>query len=950
MTDPILRVLLIEDDEDDYLITRDMLEEVSPVSTRLIWRDSLADGLSALHDNAVDIALVDLRLGPDSGLELIQQAKNEGITTPFILLTGQGDDELDARAVEMGAADYLVKGRLDGHTLLRSIRYAIDRATATENLASSEAQYRLLFENNPAPMCLALPDSGSITALNAAARQLYGLTNTQGLSLADLRDEQATLIKDTTGIVLASGAHLELHKTRDGRLLSIEVVSERITINQDDLELITLTDRTAQIDNNRQLRLLKRCIESSSNGIVVADYEADDLPLVYVNPTFERITGYSSEEALGKNCRFLQGDDFDLSNEQSLEQIRKGVKNGRDVSVVLRNYRKDGTPFWNDLYLSPIRNDQNEITHYVGILNDISERKSIENQLAYNSSHDVLTQLPNRALLEVRLTQACQFARRYNRHVGVLFIDLDGFKLVNDSLGHRTGDQILIEVATRLKNHLRAGDTVARVSGDEFVITLPDLTQPNDAQQVVEEIIHLLSAPYRVGDETLHLTASIGMTTSDGDVAEPPMLIQQADLAMYQAKQLGRNTWQWFEEDMNAQANFRVKLRNELQDAIDNEALVLYYQPVIDSRSGHARSIEALVRWEHPERGIVSPVDFIPLAEETGQIIALGKWVLNQACRDMVRLQAQGFQNCSVAVNVSPVQIRKEGFTETVQQALKASGLAPEALELEVVESAVLYDTDQVIRTLHELRDMGVRIAIDDFGTGFSSLSYIKLMPANKIKIDRSFIKDVIQNRSDAAITQGVISMAHHLSLEVVAEGVETEAHAAFLRRNHCDLLQGFVFSRPMPFTDLLNYMAKHGKPIRSNTESEATDQKTLLLLDDEANIIRALTRTLRRDGYRILSTSSVKEAFELLAENEVQVIISDQRMPEMSGTDFLSEVKAIHPDTVRIVLSGYTDLKSVTEAINQGAIYKFLTKPWDDDQIRDHIRQAFRYHAAMQQ
>ncbi len=277
---------------------------------------------------------------------------------------------------------------------------------------------------------------------------------------------------------------------------------------------------------------------------------------------------------------------------------------------------------------------------------------------------------------------------------------------------------------------------------------------------------------------------------------------------------------------------------------------------------------------------------------------------------------------------MSPVQIRKEGFTDTVQQALKASGLAPEALELEVVESAVLYDTDQVIRTLHELRDMGVRIAIDDFGTGFSSLSYIKLMPANKIKIDRSFIKDVIQNRSDAAITQGVISMAHHLSLEVVAEGVETEAHAAFLRRNHCDLLQGYVFSRPMPFADLLDYMAKHGKPKRSEADVDHNDQKTLLLLDDEANIIRALTRTLRRDGYRILSTTSVQEAFELLAGNEVQVIISDQRMPEMSGTDFLSEVKAIHPDTVRIVLSGYTDLKSVTEAINQGAIYKFLTKP----------------------
>ena len=240
-------------------------------------------------------------------------------------------------------------------------------------------------------------------------------------------------------------------------------------------------------------------------------------------------------------------------------------------------------------------------------------------------------------------------------------------------------------------------------------------------------------------------------------------------------------------------------------------------------------------------------------------------------------------------------------------------------------------------------------IAIDDFGTGFSSLSYIKLMPANKIKIDRSFIQDVIKNRSDAAITQGVISMAHHLGLDVVAEGVETEAHAAFLRKHKCDLLQGFVFARPMPFDDLKTYMNTHGTIPGQLPQAEADNRKTLLLLDDEENILRALARVFRRDGYRILSTTSISEAFKLLAENDVQVIISDQRMPEMSGTEFLSQVKAIHPETVRIVLSGYTDLKSVTDAINEGAIYKFLTKPWDDKQIRAHIQQAFQYHAAMQ-
>ncbi|WP_303290080.1 EAL domain-containing protein [Marinobacter sp. SS5-14b] len=950
MTDPILRVLLIEDDEDDYLITRDLLEEVSPVSTRLTWRDNLDDGLAALRENMVDIALIDLRLGPDSGLDLIQQAQAEGITTPFILLTGQGDAELDARAVELGAADYLVKGRLDGHVLMRSIRYAIDRAAATETLASSEAQYRLLFESNPTPMCLANPESEQISAFNEAARKLYGIDSRElaSLTIADLRASGSNSAPDNEGIVLQPGARLESHRTTTGLALIVEVASEDITINQNRLALYTLTDRTAQIANNRQLKLLKRCIESSSNGIVVADAVAQDMPLVYVNPTFERITGYSKDEALGRNCRFLQGDDFDLTNEQALGQIRKGIANGEDVSVVLRNYRKDGTPFWNDLYLSPIRNDNNETSHFVGVLNDISERKSIENQLAYNSSHDVLTHLPNRALLEDRLLQACKFAIRYNRHVGLLFIDLDGFKLINDSLGHRTGDLILIEAAERLRALVRAGDTVARVSGDEFVIALADLADSRDAQLVVDQVIQTLSVPYQIGTENLHLTASIGITTTDGSINEPAELIQQADLAMYQAKQLGRNTWQWFSEKLNTEANHRVKLRNQLQDAIDNEALTLFYQPLIDARTGQAKSVEALVRWEHPEQGLVSPGDFIPLAEDTGQIIPLGVWVLNQACRDLVRLHAAGFRDCSVAVNVSPVQIRKAGFVEVVQEALQASGLAPNALELEVVESAVLYDTDQVIKTLYELRDLGVRIAIDDFGTGFSSLSYIKLMPANKIKIDRSFIKDVIQNRSDAAITQGVISMAHHLSLEVVAEGVETEAHAAFLRRHQCDLLQGFAFARPMPYANLLEYMNLHGRSRDPAGHAPENGEKTLLLLDDEANILRALTRVLRKDGYRILSTTSVREAFSLLAEHKVQVIISDQRMPEMSGTDFLSQVKAIHPDTVRIVLSGYTDLKSVTEAINQGAIYKFLTKPWDDQQIRDHIKQAFQYYAAM--
>lgn len=951
MTEPTLRVLLIEDNEDDYIITKDLLAEVSPVATRLIWRDCLEDGLTTLHENAVDVALVGFRLGPDSGLDLIQRARAEGITTPFILLTGQKDDELDACAVELGAEDYLVKGRVEGCTLLRSIRYAIDRAAGIEKLAISEAQYRLLFENNPTPMCLAKQESSRINAMNAAARTLYGFSEKEitRMTMADLRGNTTAPFPDGEGLILQPGASLEHHETKNRQSLTVEVMSEYVTIHRDQLLLLTLCDRTAQIKNSRQLKLLERCIESSSNGIVVTNARTGDMPVVYVNPTFERMTGYSADEILGKNCRFLQGGEYDLSNEDALTEIRKSIDNGSDVSVELRNYRKDGSPFWNDLYLSPTRNDSGEITHWVGIQNDISERKSIEHQLAYNTTHDSLTQLPNRALLEDRLIQNCQFALRYNRYVGVLFIDLDGFKRINNSLGHRTGDQILVAVARRLGELVRSRDTVARVGGNEFVIALSDLAQGEDAQIKVEQIIEALSRPYRIGNENLHLTASIGIAITDGDLCNPTELIQQAGLALAQAKQLGHNTWQWFSKEMNTQANYRVKLRNQLQDAIDNEALTLFYQPLIDARTGQTKSIEALVRWQHPDQGLIPPSDFIPLAEETGQIIALGRWVLQQACRDMTRLHALGFRDCSIAVNVSPVQIRKDDFIDTVEKALQASGLQPQDLELEVVESAVLYDTDKVITTLQELRNMGVSIAIDDFGTGFSSLSYIKLMPANRLKIDISFIKEVIQNRRDAAITQGVISMAHHLSLEVVAEGVETEAQAAFLRRNNCDLLQGYLFSRPIPFDQLVNFMENSDARSQTTHQSNENKQKTLLLLDDDANILKALKRTLRRDGYHILSTTKVSEAFSMLAENEVEVIISDQRMPEMSGTEFFSQVKAIYPNTVRIVLSGYTDLKSVTDAINQGSIYKFLTKPWDDSQIREHVHQAFKYHAAVQ-
>ncbi|MGH8355738.1 MAG: EAL domain-containing protein, partial [Pseudomonas sp.] len=518
---------------------------------------------------------------------------------------------------------------------------------------------------------------------------------------------------------------------------------------------------------------------------------------------------------------------------------------------------------------------------------------------------------------------------------------------INDSMGHSVGDQILVEVARRMNQQVRPGDSVARLGGDEFIVVLPDLAREEDVLLVADRLIDNIARPYRVQGIEMHITASIGITLSDGTIEPPTLLIQQADLAMNKAKQQGRNNYQWYTKDLNQKVSERVTLRNELQKAIEAEAFQLYYQPQIDARSGRVIGTEALLRWDHAEQGFISPAQFIPVAEDTGQIIPLSQWVLETACRHNRRLNEQGQTSITVAVNISPVQFQRANFVENVRATLELTGLPAELLELEITETVLLDNAERAIHTLHALKSLGVRISIDDFGTGFSSLNYLKRLPIDKVKIDRSFVQEVISDRHDAAITQGIISMAHHLKLKVIAEGVETEPQVAFLKKSHCDAFQGYFFARPMPFQQLELFLKerKEDWPPQQETRRGEDSPQTLLLLDDEENILRALARVLRRDGYQIHTASRAHDAFELLAKHDVQVIVSDQRMPEMSGTEFLSRVKDLYPDTIRLVLSGYTDLKSVTDAINQGAIYKFLTKPWDDEQLRGNIAQAFQHY-----
>jgi diguanylate cyclase (GGDEF)-like protein/PAS domain S-box-containing protein len=449
-----------------------------------------------------------------------------------------------------------------------------------------------------------------------------------------------------------------------------------------------------------------------------------------------------------------------------------------------------------------------EIVGVFGIARDISEQKHFERQLRFNASHDRLTGLLNRVSLEERLALDCHISRRHKRCLAVMCIDLDGFKSINDSIGHYFGDQVLIEVAQRMTQQVRPGDTILRMGGDEFIVLLPDLLRDEDVVPVAERLMAGIARPYCIQGIDLHVTASVGITLSDGHIEQPMQLIQQADMAMYKAKQQGRNNFQWYTSDLNQRVCEHASLRNDLQKAIETQSFQLHYQPQIDARTGRVVGIEALLRWEHPEKGFISPAVFVPVAEDSGQIIPLSLWVLDTACAQLRLLGEQGIKDISMAVNISPMHFQRGQFVESIQAVLSKYGLSTGQLELEITESLLLHNVEQAIDTLHRLKALGVRIALDDFGTGFSSLSYLKRLPIDKIKIDRSFIQEIATDRHDAAITQGIISMAHHLSLTVVAEGVETTSQVDFLKGSRCDIFQGYYFAKPMPFADLEAFLS----------------------------------------------------------------------------------------------------------------------------------------------
>jgi diguanylate cyclase (GGDEF)-like protein len=453
----------------------------------------------------------------------------------------------------------------------------------------------------------------------------------------------------------------------------------------------------------------------------------------------------------------------------------------------------------------------NDLAYGIETLRTRAEHRAAEKQLEFLAHHDVLTGLPNRLLLRDRFDQAIAQADRDKTAVAVLFLDLDNFKQVNDSLGHNYGDLLLVRVVERLRSGLRETDTISRQGGDEFVVLLPHLHDLRVVGSIAQNIIELFAEPFEIESYSINTTFSIGVSIYPHDAQEFDTLLRDADTALYQAKDSGRDTYRFFSEKMNVDAQEQLHLQGQLRNAVRNHEFLLHYQPQIEIESGRIVGAEALVRWQHPELGLILPGRFIPLAERSGLIVPMGEWVLNEACRQAQRWREEGMPML-MAVNLSALQFRRGNLLETVGNALKTSGLPAELLELELTESILLQDIDVAIRTLHSLKEMGVKLSIDDFGTGYSSLSYLKRLAVNKLKIDQTFVRDMVDDADSAAIVRAVIQLGHTLQLTVIAEGVENDGQLAFLRNYGCDEVQGYLFSRPVPEEEFVRLFDRNGE------------------------------------------------------------------------------------------------------------------------------------------
>ena len=696
--------------------------------------------------------------------------------------------------------------------------------------------------------------------------------------------------------------------------------------------------------SEERLRLKRRAIEASANPVVIRSAQGPDYPVEYVNPAFERVTGYPAAEALGKPLLFLLGGDREQEGVAALDEALARQAEGH---AAIRTYRPDGSLVWLECYCSPVRDGSGSVTHFLNVMYDISAARQYQAELEYQAHYDAATGLAKRGLLAARAGAAIGRAGQQGGRVWLACVNLDRFKLVNETLGHQAGDMVLQLLGQRVQDLLGAGDTAARVGGDELMLLFADGMDEQAVVDKVQRIKEAIAAPLPVNGYDYFLSSSVGIAAYPADGGDAETLMKNAHVAMRRAKEARSNHLEFFTAAMNEDADERLRLERDLRHALERDELLLHFQPQVDARTRRIVGMEALLRWRHPELGMVAPDRFIRIAEETGLIVPIGAWVMRTACAHARQWQNLVPGQLRVAVNLAASQLYHDDLVGLVGRTLAETGLDADCLDIELTEGQVMADVEHALEVMQRLKAMGVKLSLDDFGTGYSSLAYLKRFPIDLLKIDKSFVRNLTTDADDAVIARSIITLGQSLQLQVIAEGVETEEQFAYLRRHRCDQIQGYFFSRPLPAEDFERLLTGQHAALHAGDETtdDAGSQPTLLIVDDEENVAASLHRLLRRDGYRILRAKSGPEGLALLAMNQVQVVLSDERMPGMNGTEFLARVKAIYPDTIRIMLSGYTAVDAIIAATNSGAVFRFHAKPWDDNALRGSIAEAFRYH-----
>jgi len=765
-------------------------------------------------------------------------------------------------------------------------------------------------------------------------------------ALASL-SESLLLMLGFISIVVTTGLVLSAALRERGR------VAEELGRKRDELES-RVRERTLELERaNRALQediaeretAEGRLQESEMRFRLVID-SVIDYAIIMLDPKgriaswnigAERIKGYRAEEIIGQHfSRFYPPEDLARGKPQYALEVASAEGRFEDEGWRLR---KDGARFWANVVITALRDDSGTLRGFGKVTRDLTERKRSEERLAYLAQYDTLTGLPNRHMLHDHLVQ--QLAQpQAGRRTGCMYIDLDRFKYVNDTFGHGVGDQLLLQVGERLQKCVRGTDVIGRLGGDEFAVVLASLAKSEDAGLVAQKVNAALSAQFNLDGHETYISASIGIAIHPQDGGDADTLLKNADAAMYRAKEQGRNNYQFYLPEMDKSSQ-RLQLDARVRGALERNEFLLHYQPKADLATGSISGLEALLRWQDPQQGLVSPAQFIPILEDTGLIIPVGEWVLQAVCAQIREWQKQGIRPRPVSVNVSARQFQQKNLDVVISRIIRDAGIDSALVKLELTESLLMKDAEETVRMLTSLKASGVTLSVDDFGTGYSSLAYLRRFPLDELKIDGSFVRDATTEPEDAEIIVAIISLAHNLKLKVVAEGVETEAQLRFLRSHGCDEMQGYYFARPQNLEDCTRFLAEDRR-LQLPAAEEPAVTPTVLIVDDNEDDLELMIRALKPDGYRVFTARSAQAAFDLLNLHRIGIVISDQSMPGMDGVRFLTSVRKLYPEAVRIVASGSSNMASVTDAVNEAGIHKFLSKGLEAARLSAEIREAY--------